>query len=111
VTHNIAPSVLVIKNPTSLLTTAGEMKKIEVRIAAGTLPSPKIKATFILIEPSLPRKRVALAFVIPAYKRSVPTATAGGKPKPIINKGVISEPPPTPDRPMINPTSNPLRTK
>ena len=38
---------------------------------------------------------------------SVPTATAGGTPTK-INRGVIRKPPPTPNRPLRNPTAMPI---
>ena len=40
---------------------------------------------------------------------SVPTAVAGEILNPSINRGVISDPPPTPVSPTINPTSKPDR--
>jgi hypothetical protein len=48
--------------------------------------------------------------VIEANNKSVPTATAGGKPKPVINIGVVSEPAPTPVMPIKKPIKHPPAT-
>jgi len=55
-------------------------------------------------------RHAAVAFVIDANNRSVPTATAGGKPNPEINIGVVKEPAPTPVIPIKNPISQPPAT-
>jgi hypothetical protein len=45
--------------------------------------------------------------VIAANARSVPTAVVGATPKRMVNRGVISDPPPTPVIPTKRPTSAP----
>ena len=48
--------------------------------------------------------------VIDANNKSVPTATGGGRPKPVINIGVVSEPAPTPVMPIKKPIKHPPAT-
>ncbi len=48
--------------------------------------------------------------VTAANHRSVPMATAGFSLNTLINKGVISEPPPTPVMPTMAPMPKPLKT-
>ena len=55
-------------------------------------------------------RQAALALVIEANSKSVPTASTGEMPMPEMRNGVISEPAPTPVRPTRKPTAKPPKT-
>ena len=57
------------------------------------------------------RPTVPPHLVMEANSKSVPTAMCGLMPMKKIKRGVINEPPPTPVRPMMVPTTKPANTK
>ena len=77
--------------------------------AAGTLPKLRLNTTRQGMMRWRAKFNMPPALVPAANSKSVPTAKAGLTPKPKISKGVMSEPPPTPVRPTMKPTTNPAR--
>jgi len=70
------------------------------------LPAAIANTIFQLTLPRFACMTTPVLFAMPAYIKSVPTAMCGGNPK-SNNKGVISEPPPTPVMPTAKPTAAP----
>ncbi|MNG06346.1 hypothetical protein D3C84_895760 [compost metagenome] len=86
------------------------LRNHNVSATAGTLPrvsQPVMAQSMFLF---LRCTSTPLDLVIAAYSRSVPTAVAGLMPNQ-SRIGVISEPPPTPVMPTMNPTTKPATTK
>src|ERR1700722_4246826 len=77
--------------------------------AAGTLPTLSLATMRQSTRRLKPKEAVATSLVVAKNNKSVPTATAGGKPKTSTSVGVISDPPPTPVRPTRAPTTKPQR--
>src|SRR5271168_500406 len=73
----------------------------------GTLPSNSRPTIGQSTRRLNPKEAVATSFVVAENRRSVPTATDGDWPNRSINIGVIIDPPPTPVRPTIVPTTSP----
>ena len=76
-------------------------------VAPGRLPAASQRKIVQSMFASRWWRHAAVAFVIDANNRSVPTATAGGRPNPEINIGVVKEPAPTPVISIKNPISQP----
>ncbi|MNE19631.1 hypothetical protein D3C80_1127190 [compost metagenome] len=86
------------------------LRNHRVAAAAGTLPRVSQPVIFQSMFLFLLWTQTPLALVMAAYSRSVPTAVAGLMPN-HSRMGVISEPPPTPVMPTMNPTTSPAKMK
>jgi len=76
-------------------------------IEPGKLPKQRFLTIDQFMFLSLWCDQTPLALVIAAYNKSVPTAMAGCTLNPSTSNGVISEPPPTPVKPITKPTAAP----
>ena len=111
VSSSAAPNVGVTSFENAAESSAIVWSNARVRMAAGNEPATSQP---VIGHDTLPRRACAAAppaLVIAAKSRSVPTATGADTPKPSVNNGVISEPPPTPVAPTMKPTSAPPRMK